>query len=109
MSERETSLGTADDPRRSPEVPASPALDPITGIAMPDEPADDLALELQAAGVAPPVGGGPVIGAADARLVDSDGPLPRSTAPASAGTRVRIGDRIFTSLSTGAGVFIVVL
>jgi phosphate transport system permease protein len=76
---------------------------------MSDEPADDLALELQASGVAAPAGGGPVIGAADARLVDSDGPLPRSTAPAPAGTRVRPGDRIFTAMSTGAGVFIIVL
>jgi len=76
---------------------------------MPDEPADDLAVELQAAGITPTAGGGPVIGASDARLVDSDGPLPRSTAPAPATSRVRIGDRVFTAMSTGAGVFIVVL
>jgi phosphate transport system permease protein len=78
---------------------------------MPDQPADDLAQEMQAAGVQPASNGAHTVGAPDARMVDSNLPLPDSIDPTPASTpgRVRPGDRIFKSLTTGAGIFIVAL
>ena len=75
-----------------------------------DEPADDLALELQSVGAAaaPSHDVGPTLGSGEG-FVEFGGPRPQSTAPPPRGTRVRIGDRVFTGLSTGAGLFIVVL
>ena len=77
---------------------------------MSDEPADDLALELQSVGTPTAAGRdvGPTLGAGES-FSEFGGPLPESTAPPPRGTRVRIGDRVFTALSTGAGLFIVVL
>lgn len=112
MSDQDIPLSTA-EPAGQARVPAplSPVVDPTTGIPMPDEPGDDLATELQAAGVDAPTSPGHTIGAADARLVDSNLPLPQSVAPtpAGGGTKVRLGDRLFSSLATGSGVFIITL
>jgi phosphate transport system permease protein len=65
---------------------------------------------LQSVGAAAPATHdvGPTLGSSEA-FVETGGPLPQSTAPAPRGTKVRIGDRVFTALTTGSGLFIVVL
>ncbi|MCW2497593.1 MAG: phosphate transporter permease subunit PstC [Jatrophihabitans sp.] len=76
---------------------------------MPDEPVDELSVELRAGGVAE-TAPGHLVGSAQPLGVDVSGPGPVSTAPAPSGsTPKRPGDRIFSALASGSGLFIVVL
>ena len=79
MADRDTPLRDARRPASAPQTP--PIIDPIPEVTMPDEPVDEIGVELRAGGVTDS-GQGHLVGSAQPLGVDVGGPGPVSTAPA---------------------------